>query len=433
MLSYDGIMDDRKSIIRELEDRKKADTETRNRLLEGLGETLLLRIGEWEPFLGSSPQAETGGEKPGVILTEFRKHKKDIAESEENIRAIEAAIQRFKELEESISGKTEELSRLEKSLEGVYVKLGKELLAVPGEDTGASRQQEETVLAKIDELEKKLDELQEKEGNIFTWVGKNAQIAVSKALLVKNRSALSKVYRDLGEKFISGHLETHVPSRQESDAELLIPDYESAGEALELRNQLSSLAEDLTELKTERGKLTDQFGTRSSQSRRIQGLEKRILQNKAKLEGVYLRFGFLAAGCESGGALSSLIVEEDKPALERAEVLKNSIEKSELEIERIKAAISIDNEKTEIEKMKKAISGQQQKIAAAREAIADFENQIAESESRIEELEAFLREDHGRESKEGGQNNKEAAAGEKKHTGKGGRSKSKSENESKTG
>ena len=423
-------MDDRKNIIRELEDRKKADIETRNRLLEGLGETLLLRIGEWEPFLGSSAQAETDGEKPGAVLTEFRKHKKDIAESEENIRAVEAAIKRFGELEESISGKVEEFSRIEKKLEGVYTDLGKELLSSPNEGTGPSRQQEETCLAKIDELEKKYDELQEKEGNIFTWVGKNAQIAVTKALLIKNRSALQKIYRDLGEKFISGHLETHVPSRQESDAELLIPDYESAAEAMELRNQLSTLAEDLTEFKTERGKLTEQFGTRGSQSRRIQGLEKRIILNKTKLQGVYFRFGFLAAGCESGGAMSSLIVAEDRPALERAETLKDSIDKNELEIGRIKAAISIDNEKAEIDKMKKAIAGQQQKIAAARDAIADYEKQITESESHIEELEAFIKEDHGRDNKEVGQNDKEAAAGEKKHTGKGSRSKSKSENES---
>jgi hypothetical protein len=59
-------MDERKSVIKDLEEKKGILIDTRNRLLEGLGETLFQRIGEGEPF----SDGQSGG--PGVILAEYR-------------------------------------------------------------------------------------------------------------------------------------------------------------------------------------------------------------------------------------------------------------------------------------------------------------------------------------------------------------------------
>jgi len=424
--AYNAVMDERKSIIRELENKKKADTGARNRLLEGLGETLLLRIGEGEPFTGNT------GDKPGAVLIEYRRLQGEIAKSADAIKSIEQAVQRLKELEEQISGMEEEHFRLEKKLAEVHIELGKALLLRLDSGSVAEpwRQQEEILLARIGEQEKKLEELEEQEGNILSWLGKNAQMAVSKALLIKNRTALQRVYRSTGEKFFSAGPAASDEIQQDPDLDGDAAGI--AGEAHELRTLLSSLAEGLIVLKGERRNIMDQYGVRGGPFRRIQGLEKQIAGNRAKLPGVYLNFGSLAAETEGKDAMSSLILAEDRLVLEKADSLKLLIEEKELEIERINAAISIDNEKAEIEKIRKAIAGQRQKITAAEEAIVSLEKQISESEGRIEELETFLnssagiREDHGRKNKESDQAGKDSnsAGGEKGHTGKGGSRKS---------
>jgi len=371
-------MDERKTIIREQEDRKRADIETRNRLLEGLGESLLIRIGENEPF------TENAGDAPGSILSEYRRLQKEIADSADIIKTLEADIQRLKELEEAIAAGEQEKYRFEKDLAGIHVRLGKGMLAMPDlEDVqGTLKQQEESLLARIDEQEKRLEELEEREGGILAWLGKSAQTAVSRALLSKNRSTLERVYLAAGEKFLSAAPAEVFEGEAAKDAD----------KARELKERLSSVVTDLSGLKSERRKLGDLFGAEGSPTRRIQGLEKRIAFVKEEFPAVYLRFGSLATESEGRTMLSSILMEEDNDILERAERLKTGIEERELAIAKIRAAISIDNEKAEIEKVKKAIQNQQQKIAAASGAISDLEKQIAESQERIAELNAFLQE-----------------------------------------
>ena len=371
-------MDERRNNIKELEEKKRVDNEARNRLLEGLGEAMFQRIGEDDHFPGDS------GDTPGGILTEYRKKQEDIAESEDLIKSLEADIQRLKELEGEISSRDEEYSRLSEELSQVYTQLGKSLLEDPDLDefTEVFRQQEQSLLSKIDDQEKKLGTLEEQQGGILAWLGKNAQMAVSKALLSKNRSALERVYRNTGEKTFSADLIERL------DGEAL----EIASNARQLKEVLSSVNAVLADLKGERRKMSELFSNEGSPSRRIQGLEKHIAHVKNEFRGIYLRFSSLAA--ESGGreTLSSLLREEDEPALEKAELLKAQIAEKDLKIEKIKAAIKIDEEKAEIEKMNKAILGQRQKIASAEDAITGLEKQIAESEGRIEDLNAFLRE-----------------------------------------
>ena len=63
-------MDGRKNSIRELEDKKRTDAAARSRLLEGLGEILIKRIGEEEPFPADGGNASNGN-IPGGILAEY--------------------------------------------------------------------------------------------------------------------------------------------------------------------------------------------------------------------------------------------------------------------------------------------------------------------------------------------------------------------------
>ena len=391
-------MDDRKNKIKELEEKMRADTDTRNRLLEGLGENLLQRIGESEPF------PEKTGNTPGGALAEFRRLRKEITESTEIIKSLNTDVQRLKELEEQIAAREEEFSRFDRELEDVHMQLGKALLESLDSDNtvGPLREQEERLLAKIDEQESRLEELKDKEGGILSWLGKNAQMAVSKTILQKNRSALQKFYHNTGKKFLDSE-QQEIPRGEAASA---------AVKAAELRERLSEMASDLTALKAERRKIGDVFGAEGSPSRRIQGLEKHIAHVKGEFSGVYLNFGSLAAVSEAGDSVSPFLSEEDDPVLERAKLLKFRIAEEKLEIEKIGAAISIDDENAEIEKMNKAIQGQRQKIAAAESDIEALSEKISVSEKRIEELKAFIggnsgaKEEHGSENKGKGKTRK---------------------------
>ena len=373
---------DRKSNIRELEDKKRLLREGRNRLLEGLGETLMLRIGEDNPF------PETQGDSPAAILAGYRKLQKEIADSAGMIKSLEEDIVRLKELEEMISAREEEESLLVKELDLLYVNIGMALLKDPDLNNLAVfvKQQEETLLGKIEEHEKTLEELVGQKGGIFSWLGKNAKIAVEKAFLSRARSDLQKLYRSTGEEYIS--------SGKAEDA----AGVEDAGKAFELKDNLSSLQGELNSLKEERRRKGGLFGTESSPSRRIQGLKKQILLKKKDLPAIYLRLGNFAALRKGEEEFSSLVTEDDLTVLEKAEAIASEISGIELSIEKIKAAISIDDEKAGIEKMEKAILNQRQKITAAEEAIDGLEKQIAESERQIDKLSAFIQGDHGGEN-----------------------------------
>jgi len=369
-------MDERKKNIAEMTEKNRSDSEARNRLLEGLGENLLRKIGEEEPFTGNS------GNTLGGVLTEYRRLQKDNAESVEIIRSLEEDAGKLKEVEQKIGDVEGKKAGLENDFSEACALLGKALLGTPdfNDLTEPAIRQEETLFAKIDDLESKLKELEEKGGGVFARLKKNAQIAVSKTILAKNKSALQRLYRMEGEKFLDAKHE-QIP---EGDLAL------NAARAGELKGQLSGLNAELAEFKESRRMILERFGADGSPTRRIQGIEKRISQIKGECAACSLRFGLLAA--ESGGkeAVAAFLSEEDALVLQRAEIFRTQIAERDLNIKKVETAINIDEEKSEIEKMQKAILNQQQKIAEAKKKIAELEKQIAETELNIEELKALL-------------------------------------------
>ena len=392
-------MDERRAVIRELEDKNRADSEAVNRLYENLGETLFQRIGEGELFPESSaktgkgkekntalspPVAAVEGDTPEGLLEEYRKLHSQIAESRDIIKSLESDILRLKELEADISEKEGEQTKLENEFDEVNVKLGKALMEV-ADYSDPLKAQEEAILAKIDEQERKQTELEGREGGIFAWIGKNAQMAVSKGLLLKNKFALQRLYRSAGEKFVSSGQE-HVLSGEAG---------ETADHAREIKEQLSALAVNLAMLKGERRNMGDLFSTEGSPARRIQEQEKHINHVQGQFPGVHRRLGSLAAASEERGAFASILNEEDALAVERAHVLVSQIGERDLIIRKVNASISIDDEKAEIEKLNRTILSQRQKIAAAEEAITALEQQISESEKRIDKLDLFIKENGG--------------------------------------
>jgi septal ring factor EnvC (AmiA/AmiB activator) len=383
-------MDERKSVIKELEEKKRTLTESRNRLLEGLGETLFQKIGDKDSFSDSLADSAADSHACNAVLAEYRGMQKEIADSNGAIKSLELDILRLKELEERITAAESEQSLLKGELAQAHFRIGMAALGDPGANNVSVllKKQEADLFAKIEEHEKTLEELEEQQSGILGWLGKNARTAVEKALLSKNRSDLEKLYLRAGIEYLSASGGEHPAEEAANDT----------GKALEIKKRLSALADELVSLKEERRRIGGILGTESSPSSRIKGFERRIAQITREFPAVYLKLGSLAAASGGKEAFASFLSDDAPDVLEKAETLSSQIAGEELSIRKVNAAIRVDEEKAEIEKMRRGIAAQRQKITAAEDAIASLEEQINETEQHISELEAFIQGDHGGEN-----------------------------------
>jgi predicted nucleic acid-binding Zn-ribbon protein len=383
---YSIIMDDRKKQIEELEQSRRENQAALDSLLERLGENLLSRAGE-----------------SGVENTEeYRRLKKEIADSEDSIKTVEEQIRRFRELEERISAKEQEDSAHSKELAGIYSRLGKTLFEensdVYAVFTGPFREQAEALVVKARSLEDRLAELEQKEGsNVFTWIGKSAQGLVLRSFLTKTQENLEQLYRSAGERYSRDDARLETPA--EGPAAFLLDELEQA------RNRAKSLSEDLVKLREEKRRISENFGAEGSPVKQIQTLKNNIAHVRDNLRILYRRFGAEASSIigpapegvdlseqarERKGFINALIDDDDRNILNEAARINSAIRDNERTIEKLRASLAIDEEKAKIEKCRRLIEDKRKRIAEAEKDIADFEESIKDSEKYIEELQKIL-------------------------------------------
>jgi hypothetical protein len=372
------IMDERKKSIAGLEAKKQAALASLNLIAENFGEILFTRIyGQGEPPAEQAAWTPSGAQ-------EYLRLKKDIADSEQLIRAAESDTLRLKELEISIHGKEEESAALSREAMETRTELGRRMHGDPAFAgiTGSSQDRLDNLTDRIRAAELKLDQVDGRDGsNVFSWVGKNAQALPLRFLLGRDQANLEKTYESLGARLLRG------------ENAGLVSGHEIAGlaeEAGELEKKAETLKTELVQLRSERGKLSSTFAAEGGALKRIQGLERHIAHVKGELKIIYRRFGEEAADPARAADFVHLFNDDDKPVLEKSELAKKNIEEYDGEIEKLKAAIAIDDEKAGIEKMRKSIRDHQDRIKASEEAIADLEERIAGAEKHITELERLL-------------------------------------------
>jgi uncharacterized coiled-coil DUF342 family protein len=368
-------MDERKKTLKELEDKRQSETEGLAQLEEHLGETLLKRLhqdGEstrWEHF------------------TEYLRLLSEITDAEEYIKRIETDVQRLKVVEAEIDGNEELLVEQSKKLVEQHTTLGGEILAEP-DLIGYSQSYQtelETVMAKVQELEAKLDNLVEKEGekiNIFSRIGKNVQGLALRSSLGKNQEQIRKLCETTGENFTLADN----PTGNEKLRAL-------AAEVEELRSQKIFLADELTALKEERSKITETFSKEGNPSRHIKALEKHITQIRDGIHALYVKAGRETADAAFAGTLDVLAInlsDDESAFLDKIALAREKVRDIEIHIASLKAAIAIDEEREEIARHCKSIQDQRRRIAECELAIAELETRIVEAEQRIAELSKLL-------------------------------------------
>jgi hypothetical protein len=392
---YNGSMDDRKKLIGEMEQRKREQIGILDSLLARLGEAILGRV------TGDFQENEAAfGE-----LTVYRRLCKDIIDWGASIQAVEEQIRRFKELEENIEAKELEEGNCTKELSAGYGKLGKLLLdADSGSAQGAYadfcapiREQADDVFTKVSSLEERLFHLEQKDGgNVFAWIGKNAQGLVLRSFLTKAQDNLEQLRRNVGERYSRNSFRALPGS--ESDNESVAPEVTEmeclCGGIEQKRAELNNITQELAVLKEEKISISVSYNAEGGPLRRIQILKNHISHARDEQKGLYKRIGADAASvngpadisAERRSIIDSLVKPEDKDQLDNIAQVSNYIADDEIAIEKLRISLAIDEKKAKIEKYRKMIQEKKDKIAQAERDISECDRCIRDSDAVILKL-----------------------------------------------
>ncbi|MDR0400494.1 MAG: hypothetical protein LBH51_06070 [Treponema sp.] len=364
-------MDERKKTIGDLELKKKESLRSLGAAYEEFGEILFGRVNGREEILGADS-------------TEYLKLQQEIADSEGLIQATKEAVQRLKELEGEILAKEQEHTALTAEIHDACIELGRDAV---GDDAfsvllGGYRLQIDQIVPKLDDANARLTGIDSRGGaGFFGWIGKNTQQAMYKTLAVKHEGSLKKLYALAGEKLAAAE-------------DIAPPSSHALEEALRsvrgLKDDAAALSQELEGMREERRRMGSLFNAEGGPARRIQNLEKRIARIHGELKTVYRRVGELAATESRGDRFSQVLQPEDSRIMETVDRNRELIDEYSREIEKLKTAIMVDNQKAEIEKMERAIEEQKRRIAAAEGRIGELNQLIEEARGRVEELSALL-------------------------------------------
>jgi chromosome segregation ATPase len=368
-------MDERKKRIEDLikvnqESRSSLDT-----LLENFGENLYSRTKDMS-------------QQDFEDIIQYNIYLQDIVESNSSIAKIEEKNRRYMELEEEINAKEQEEKERTKEMAQIYRKLGKALLENTDYDdyTSLFREQADTLKAKLTSLETRIGELENKDGgNVFTWIGKSAQGLVLRSFLSKAQESQEQLYQNVGERY----------SEREAVS--------SSGEVAAIRSEIDgmravsrSAMDEISILKDEKRIIAAGFGIDGNPQKQIQSVKNHITQIREQLRSLYRTFGAQVSGIdedikpERKYFIDSIVTTEDGEIIGRAARLNQSIIENEKAIGKLRASLSIDEEKSKIEKYKRSILDKKDRIADLEKDISGLEESVRDCEVYIQELQKQL-------------------------------------------
>ncbi|MDR2499730.1 MAG: hypothetical protein LBD37_01450 [Treponema sp.] len=354
-------MDIRKKEIRDLEAKKRRDLDSINKLLENLGESLLSRMHEDVPEYLQSINA--------------------IQDAEGRIGRAEEDILRLKHIREELRRREKELAEALRQLALIHTRLGEAALRTPDYEDFAAPYQERlsALLLRTQNLEERLETLEAQGGgNVFAWIGRNTQSMVIRSFLGKNRYSLQRLYAEAGEKFVQSPPEGPGASGEAGE---LLRDFDANLETREeIQRALGGLRED-------RRQINDAYSADGGPGRKIQALRRHISLVEERLRLLYLARGKQAEEAGGGG---QPVTDNDQAILEKARELRQAVAGAERQIERLTAALAIDEERGKIDKMEQSIRDNRDRIAAAEAVIEDLTQKIADAKDHIQELSHLL-------------------------------------------
>ncbi|MDR0403784.1 MAG: hypothetical protein LBH35_09375 [Treponema sp.] len=355
-----------KSRIRELDGEKRELLQSRDKVLENLGKSIFERLDD-----GAFPGEES----------EYRRHKREIADSERTIGTIKDAMAKIRLLDEEISVKNEEKFDRKEELEILLGALGKELLNgdyETGESLESCKKQFGLCRSRKESVEKQIRDTEDTlRSGVFSLISGGIKKTIFRFSLKKCETALNAVYREAGAKYLdekrgeSGTLELPVLGILFRDALALSRAVE------ELEGAVGTLEEEKRNIEASPG---------GKASRQIRVLEGQAEKSRGELGELYRNMGENAV--LDHPAVSGILTEQDRAALEEAGRLRKNADEKTGEIERTEAVISMNREAAELSRLEKAKEREKSRIASEERTMVELDRKISETKTRIENLRA---------------------------------------------
>ncbi|MDR2048658.1 MAG: hypothetical protein LBP69_04320 [Treponema sp.] len=354
-----------KNRIRELDGERQEFLQSRDKTLENLGESIFGRLAD-----GAFPGEES----------DYRRFRREIADSEQTIGTIKDALARLKLLDEEINVKNEEKCDRKEELEILLTALGKELLNGPydlPESLAACKRQFTLCLSRKESVEERIQDTEDGFG-VFSRISGGIKAMIFRLSLKKYETLLSRICCDAGAKY----LDAKKGESEIAELPVLGPLFR---DALSLSRVKEELEEALRTLEGEKRKIEASLGGRAGRaSGRIRALEGQAEENRKKLGELYRKMGENAAADHP--SVSGMLTGQDRAVLEEAGRLRKNADEKTGEIAKIEAAISINRELVELSRLEKAMDREKSKMAEEERTMAELNRKISETKTRIETL-----------------------------------------------
>ena len=384
------MVDERIKKIDELDKHRKESRAEFVRLMEGLGESLLTR-----PI--------NDADLPVQEIEEYRRLQKEIEAAQASIQTVEVQIARLRNLEEEIEAGEKKEHEQANTLNQHYAQLGGLVLEDAGYNdfTAPWQEQADMLSTKLKSLNERMAELAEKKGNVFTWIGKNAQGMVLKSFQANAQENYDRLCRNVGEQF-TGVQAGRGKKGQSSNFEIT----ELIDEIGKNKDAARTLGSELSALREERRRVSETVNAEGGPLKQMKKLRKHIEAAKEELLTLYRNFGTAAYNENAGPqdiktedvespderstAIKSLLNKADKAILKDAGRLMQSIFNDEAKIKKLETSLKIDENLEKIEKMRRSIVHEKARISELERAIEDLESRIKDAENQNKELQKFL-------------------------------------------
>jgi chromosome segregation ATPase len=367
-------MDERKRIIRDMEDKRNEALASLDKGIEALGELLLSR-GSTGAALGIAVEGE-------ALEGEYQRLLEDEAANDAEIRKIDADLEKVKSLDGEIKGRDDEYAAASSQVPALHAKLGEMAMADPQYDALREpyKEQLDVLLPKIRSLEERLGDLEGRDkANVLTWIGKNAQGMVIRSFLGKNQSNLQRIYTAIGERF---DLDAAAYGELDPDMQALMDGIR------DIKKRSSGIRVEAAQLRDDRKRVMDSYTPDGGPQKKTAALQKANSDLKAERSKVSLEYGRkLEAAAESPEGAAKVEAVEGAAEIRRkiAETRATAADYAR-QTEKLQSAIAIDEEQEKVRQMEKGISELQARIEAARTEIANYTDGIEKAKAHIEEL-----------------------------------------------
>jgi predicted nucleic acid-binding Zn-ribbon protein len=207
-----------------------------------------------------------------------------------------------------------------------------------------------------------------------------------RSFLSKAQESQEQLYQNVGEHY--------------SNRDCISQDDDVAAirEEIDMFREFSGSAMDeLAVLKDEKRMISAGFGIDGNPQKQIQTVKNHITHIREELRALYRNFGAQAAGImddeikpERKYFIDTIVTAEDGEIIGRAVRLNESVNDNDKAIAKLRASISIDEEKEKILKFQRKIEDKKNRITEFEREILDIEDSVRDCENSILELQKQL-------------------------------------------